>query len=108
MKTITFLRRHFLVAIALLTAGVTMSFKMAEKEKVDDTAYFYISEDMNEGAFHDVDNWTTLISGEVGCITSGERPCRVNVPANSTLGDVLGSKNNEEVLDISVNRKLAP
>lgn len=96
-----------MLAAAILTAGVTMSFKMAES-KAADTAYYYNSEDMSEGAFHNVSNWTTSSSAGIGCVTSGFRPCRVNVPENSTLGDVLGSKDNEEVLNISVNRKSAP
>ena len=107
MKTIKFLQTHFLLAAALLTAGVTMSFKMTEK-KADDTAYFYNSDDMSEGAFHTVGNWTTSPSAEIGCVTSGVRPCKVIVPENSSLADVLGSKDNQEVLDISVNRKSAP
>ena len=108
MNTFKFLQSHFLVAIALLTAGVTMSFKMAEKESVDDTAYYYISEDMSEGAFHNVNNWTTSTSGGIGCVTTGDRPCRVNVPEDSSIGAVLGSKNNLQGLGISVNKKLAP
>ncbi|OWK72890.1 hypothetical protein CBW16_11615 [Flavobacteriaceae bacterium JJC] len=96
-----------MLAAALLTAGITMSYKVAEK-KANDTAYFYNSDDMSEGAFHNVSNWTTSTSAGIGCVTSGVRPCKVIVPENSSLSDVLGSKDNEEVLDISVNRKSAP
>lgn len=107
MKTISFLRNHFLVAIALLTAGVTMSFKMAE-ERDADTAYYYNSDDMSEGAFQNVSNWTTSNSAEIGCSTSGVRPCKLIVPQNSSLVDVLESKDNQQVLDISASRKSAP
>lgn len=107
MKHLQLIKTHFMLAAALLTAGVTMSFKVAD-QKADDTAYFYNSDDMSEGAFHTVGNWTTSPSAEIGCVTSGVRPCKVIVPENSSLADVLGSKDNQEVLDISVNRKSAP
>ena len=47
---------------------------------------------MSEGAFHDVNNWTSAESGSTGCVTSGERPCKVIVPDGSSLSTVLGSK----------------
>ncbi|MBF8457240.1 hypothetical protein IV494_08595 [Kaistella sp. G5-32] len=107
MKTFKFLKINFMLVVALLTAGITMSFKLAEKNSAD-TAYYYISEDMSEGSFHNVNNWTTASSGGADCVTTGDRPCKVIVPENSSLGSVLGSKNNSQVLAISVNRKLEP
>ena len=59
-------------------------------------------------AFHNVNNWTTAESGSAGCVTSGERPCKVIVPDGSSLSTVLGSKTNAQVLDISIQRKLEP
>lgn len=107
-----------MLVVVLITAGITLSFKMVEnradntakmvENRADDTPYYYISEDMSEGAFHNVSNWTSSSGGGVGCVTTGVRPCQVIVPESSTLGDVLGTKLNSEVLAISNNRKSAP
>ena len=108
MKTIKFLRRHFFVAIALLTAGVTLSFKMAEKEEVKaPTIYHYVSDDMEEGDFKKVANWST-VDDEVQCGADRIRPCAITVQENSTLATVLGNKTNSEVLDISEGYQPAP
>ena len=106
MKTITFLRRHFLVAIALLTAGVTMSFKMAEKDRAS-TVHYYIN-DMSEGAFADTANWNTVNEDGVNCGIVEIRPCKVTVAIGSTLSAKLGSKTNLEVLGISEGFKPNP
>lgn len=98
MKTISFLKRHFLVAIALLTAGVTMSFKMAEKEKAVDTVYYYNSNDLSEGSFATVSNWSNSISPS--CVSLGDRPCKMTVPTGSTLNAQIGGKTNTQVLAI--------
>ena len=107
MKMQTFLKTNALAIMALLFAGSIMSFKIAE-DKAADQNFYYISEDMSEGAFHDVNNWTSAESGSTGCVTSGERPCKVIVPDGSSLSTVLGSKTNAQVLDISIQRKLEP
>ena len=98
MKNITFIKSHFLVAIALLTAGVTMSFKMAEKEKAVDTVYYYNSDDLTEGAFATVGNWSNSISPS--CVSLGNRPCKMTVPEGTSLSDQIGSKTNDDVLAI--------
>ena len=107
MKMKTFLKTNALAIMALLFAGSIMSFKIAE-DKAADQNFYYISEDMSEGAFHDVNNWTRAESGSTGCVTSGERPCKVIVADGSSLSTVLGSKTNAQVLDISIQRKLEP
>ena len=107
MKMQSFLKTNALAIMALIFAGSLMSFKLAENN-TEDQNFYYISEDMSEGAFHDVNNWTSAESGSTGCVTSGERPCRVIVPDGSSLSTVLGSKTNAQVLDISIQRKLEP
>ena len=102
MKTISFLRNHFLVAIALLTAGVTMSFKMAETQAVD-TVFYYNSNDVSAGAFSDDSNWTTTES--FSCITLGDKPCKMTVPPGTALSDQIGGKTNAQVLAIHSNER---
>lgn len=93
---------------ALLTAGITMSFKMTEKPEVKaPTIYHYVSAEMDEGDFKEVANWST-VDDEVACGSKRVRPCAVTVPENSTLAAVLGNKTNEEVLDISDGFKPRP
>lgn len=101
MKTISFFKRHFLVAIALLTAGVTMSFKMAEKDAA--TTYFYNSSDISANAFAEVSHWAT--TNAESCLTEGDRPCRIVVQDGQTLSSMLSGKNNDQVLAIAVQRK---
>lgn len=112
MKTPLFLKLNAIALVALLGVISLMSFGQKEKgnEKVaEDTTYFYNSEEMDEFDFRETGHWTTNeLIGSVGCQTSGARPCKVIVPEGYSLSDVLGSKNNAQVLDISVNRKLAP
>lgn len=91
-----------MLAAAILTAGVTMSFKMAEKEKAV-TTYYYNSADTSSNAFADVNHWALTNSGT--CITAGDRPCRINVPDGQTLSSMLSGKNNDQVLDIAIQRK---
>jgi hypothetical protein len=106
MKMKTFLKTNALAIMALLFAGSIMSFKIAE-DKAADQNFYYISEDMSEGAFHDVNNWTTANRKHRMC-TTGERPCKVVVSDGNTLSSVLGTKTNAQVLDISIQRKLEP
>lgn len=107
MKNITFIKSHFLVAIALLTAGVTMSFKMADSKPLA-TTHYYVSEDMSEGAFKNTANWNTVNSDGVNCGTVQIRPCKITVATGSSLGSVLGSKTNSQVLGISEGFKPNP
>lgn len=86
-----------MLAAALLTAGITMSFKMAESKDVD-TVYYYSSNDVSEGAFATVGNWSSSISPS--CLTSGNRPCKMTVPEGTSLSDQIGGKTNDEVLAI--------
>ncbi len=96
-----------MLAAALLTAGVTMSFKMAEKEMAS-TVHYYVSDDMSEGAFANPANWNTVNEDGVNCGTVEIRPCKVTVATGSTLSAKLGSKTNLEVLGISEGFKPNP
>ena len=108
MKTVKFLKIKFLLVAVLLTAGIAMSFKMIEKPEVKaPTIYHYVSDEMNEGDFKEVANWST-VDDQVACGSKRVRPCAVSVPENSTLTAVLGNKTNEEVLDISDGFKPLP
>ncbi|MCW4452448.1 hypothetical protein OK344_09525 [Kaistella sp. BT6-1-3] len=97
MKNITFIKTNMMLAAALLTAGVIMSYKVAE-EKAAETVYYYNSNDVSEGAFATVGNWSSSISPS--CLTSGNRPCKMVVPDGTSLSDQIGGKTNDEVLDI--------
>lgn len=100
MKTIHFLGTHFVLAAALLTAGITMSFK-TETSKKAATVYHYDSTSMAPGAFSTVANWAVGNPVE-NCATPRDvRPCKITVPEGSTLSSILAGKNNSQVLDIS-------
>lgn len=102
MKTLKFLQNNFLLAAALLTAGITMSFKVAEKEAAA-TTYYYNSSDISANAFADVSHWAT--TNAESCLTEGDRPCRIVVQDGQTLSSMLSGKNNAQVLAIAVQRK---
>ena len=102
MKTLKFLQNNFLLAAALLTAGITMSFKMAEKDAAA-TTYYYNSSDISANAFADISHWVT--TNAESCLTEGDRPCRIVVPDGQTLSSMLSGKNNDQVLAIAVQRK---
>lgn len=108
MKNFKFLRTYFLLAVALFTTGIALSFKAAEKAEVQSpTVYHYVSDDMSAGAFSNVSNWST-IDDEVACGSERFRPCAVTIQEGGTLSAVLGSKTNTEVLNISEGYKPAP
>lgn len=108
MKTIKFLKTHFLLAIVLITAGITLSFKMADQAVTKSPIiYHYVSDDMTPGAFSNVANWNT-VDDEVPCGSERFRPCAITVQENNTLSAVLGTKTNDEVLNISEGFKAAP
>jgi len=106
MKLQQFLKSNAIAIVALLTIGTTMSFKLYEK-KADTTGtlYFYISPSKAAGAFHDISNWNTQNNDDINCSSLGERPCKITVPQGQNLFDVLGSKENDEVLLIAEGRK---
>lgn len=108
MKHLQFIRTHFLLAVALLTAGITMSFKMAEDKEAAATVHYYVSEDMSEGAFRNTANWNTVNEDGVSCGTLQIRPCKITVATGSSLSTVLGSKTNSQVLGISEGFKPNP
>ena len=100
MKHLEFLKIHFMLAAALLTAGITMSFK-TETSKKAATVYHYDSTSMAPGAFSTVANWAVGNPVE-NCATPRDvRPCKITVPEGSTLSSILAGKNNSQVLDIS-------
>lgn len=101
MKLNSFLKTHAVAIAAVLFAGGVMSFKTMEKKAA--TTYFYNSSDTSDNAFSDVSHWGTTNSET--CITGGERPCRIVVPDGQTLSSMLSGKNNDQVLDIALQRK---
>lgn len=102
MKLNSFLKTHAVAIAAVIFAGGVMSFKTMEKKAA--TSYFYNSNSTAPGAFANPNNYGTSNSG--GCITNGSRPCEISVPDDSSLDDVLSGKNNTQVLNMSINRKL--
>lgn len=107
MKHFQLIKTHFMLAAALLTAGVTMSFKVAENKNAA-TVYYYVSDDMSDGAFRAPAHWSTT-NNSVGCVTSEDvLPCKIAVPDNTSLSSILAGKSNDEVLDISDGYKPEP
>ncbi|MCZ2336997.1 MAG: hypothetical protein LC127_02140 [Chitinophagales bacterium] len=102
MKTLKFLKINFMLIVALLTTGITMSFKMV-KEKNASTTYFYNSNDTSSNAFAQVSHYGTTNLED--CITEGDRPCKIIVPEGQTLSNMLSGKNNSQVLAIASQRK---
>ena len=102
MKTLKFLKINFMLVVALVTAGVTMSFKVSE-EKNAATTYFYNSSDVSSNAFAQVSHYGTTNSES--CLTEGDRPCSIIVPTGQTLSNMLSGKNNAQVLAIATQRK---
>ncbi|MDV4042954.1 hypothetical protein CMT37_08955 [Elizabethkingia anophelis] len=107
MKLNSLLKTNAIAIAAIMFAGTAMSFKIAEKNAADQT-FYYVSENMSEGSFHNAGNWNTSNSDNINCSTTRVRPCKITVPEGSTLSDVLGSKTNDQVLDISEGYKPAP
>ncbi|MBU8883851.1 hypothetical protein KSK37_12215 [Kaistella sp. DKR-2] len=99
MKTIHFLRTHFLLMAAILTAGITMSFKMTEKTTAD-SIYTYNSDKVTEGSFANTANWM-VVSSAPSCQSTGNRPCNIVVPAGQTLASQIAGLNNSQVLAIN-------
>jgi len=102
MKTIKFLKSSFMPVVAIVTAGLTMSFEMAEKA---DTTYYYNSTDTSANAFADAGHWMVGDPEEQDCFEEGNRPCRIDVPQNQTLSSMLAGKDNAQVLNIAQGRK---
>lgn len=99
MKTKSFIKAHGMWVVALLTAGITMSFQMAEKEAVD-TIYTYNSSSTAEGEFANSSNWMVVVSTPPSCSPLGNRPCNIVVPDGTTLEDQIDGLSNEAVLEI--------
>lgn len=91
-----------MLVIAVLTAGITMSFKMAA-EKNASTTYYYNSADVTPNAFAQVSHYGTTNGEE--CLSVGDRPCKIIVPEGQTLNSMLSGKNNAQVLAIASQRK---
>lgn len=99
MKTKSFIKAHGMWVVALLTAGITMSFQMAEKEAVD-TIYTYNSSSTAEGEFANSSNWMVVLSTPSDCELQGTRPCNITVPEGSTLDSQIAGLTNAQVLAI--------
>ncbi|MHA6697761.1 hypothetical protein [Chryseobacterium sp. A321] len=107
MKTISFFRTNAMLVVALLTAGITMSFQIAENsQNADDVVYHYIGTDMTEN-FNDVNNWST-INNSNPCGVEKVLPCKITLPENVSLSSVLGSNSNSIILDLSEGFKSEP
>lgn len=107
MKNFQLIKGNLMLLAALLTAGVTMSYKMAEK-KTAATVHYYVSSDMSAGAFRNVANWSTT-NNSVDCVTTEDvLPCKITVPENTSLSSILAGKSNDQVLDISEGYKPEP
>ena len=118
MKMIHSLKANILQIAGLLAVVLTLSFTFApgksEKrnnpDKVESvaTVYFYTSNDMSVGAFADPSHWNTINdNGECGELQP-VRPCKITVPAGSSLSSVLSGKDNTGVLAISEGYKGEP
>lgn len=106
MKIKQFFKTNALAIAAIIFAGTTMSFKLAER-KAAPQDFYYNSNDISANAFHNVANWNTTMPAD--CSTEEPvRPCKVTVPEGSTLSSVLGSKTNSQVLAISQGYRPAP
>ncbi len=102
MKTISFLKKHLILAFALMMGVVAMSFAAKKEQPLKKaTVYYYISNAMAEGDFRNPANWSTT-DNLVPCGEPKQQlPCKITVEANSTLNDVLGTRSNASVLGIS-------
>lgn len=98
MKHLQFIKTHFILAVAILTGGITMSFKLAAKSTAD-TIYTYNSDKTTEGSFGNTANWM-VVSSAPSCSTTGNRPCNIAVPAGQTLASQIAGLNNSQVLAI--------
>lgn len=118
MKMIHSLKANILQIAGLLAVVLTLSFTFApgktekhdnaDKVETVDTDYHYVSSDMTSGAFADPSHWnTTNANGECG-EPDPIRPCKITVPAGSTLSSVLSGKDNNAVLAISQGYKSTP
>lgn len=98
MKTKSFIKAHGMWVVALLTAGITMSFQMASTNKtLDDIEYHYIGTDMGD-QFNDLSNWSTTNNGVPCIITEDVLPCKITLPENVSLASELANKDNAQVL----------
>lgn len=115
MKIIHSLKANILQIAGLLAVILTLSFTFvpSKSEKFDkvetvNTVYFYASNNMGAGAFADPSHWKTT-NANGNCVSPDPiRPCKITVPAGSSLSSVLSGKNNADVLDMSDGYKGAP
>ena len=99
MKPIQFLKVNAWAIAAVIVAGTTMSFKMAEKQaKADDQVFYYNSTDTSPNAFANPANWSETPT--FSCSTTGNKPCKMVVPAGEELIDQIGGLSNAQVLNI--------
>lgn len=102
MKINQFLKINAVAIAAIMFTGALMSFKIAEK-KAAPMQYFYNSSSVAAGAFSNVSNWAEGAGS--GCVTTGNKPCKITVPEGQDLIDVIGGLTNGEVLDINPSEK---
>ncbi|WP_293908333.1 hypothetical protein [Sphingobacterium sp. UBA5670] len=91
------------LAVAGVT-GATLTSAGVEQNYTQNQAYYYNSTETDEGDFANPSNWSTTDSSNE-CQTNGDRPCHIDVPTGQTIGQVLADKSNEEVLEMSTDRK---
>ena len=105
MKNPNFLK----FGIALLIAGITMSFQMTNKDvAAEDVVYHYIGTSALTDEFNDLSMWSTTNDSNPCVTEEAELPCKITLPENISLGSVLGTKDNNQVLAISEGRKQEP
>ncbi len=98
MKTNSFIKAHGMWVVALLTAGITMSFQMAEKDlKTEDVVYHYIGNSVHD-QFNDVNMWSITNDSNPCVELDDDLPCKITLPEGVTLSSELGSKSNSAVL----------
>lgn len=98
---------NVMALVALAVAGVTGATLTSAgliKSDTQNQAYYYDSTETEEGDFANPSNWSTTDSSNE-CQSNGDRPCHIDVPTGQTIGQVLADKTNEEVLEMSTNRK---
>ncbi|TWI15654.1 hypothetical protein IQ31_04937 [Sphingobacterium siyangense] len=98
---------NVMALVALAVAGVTgatLTSAGVAKSNTQSQTYYYNSTETNEGEFAQPSNWSTSDSSNE-CQSDGDRPCHIEVPTGQTINQVLANKSNDEVLEMSTDRK---
>lgn len=94
-----------IVALAVTgVTGATLTSAGVAKSNTQSQTYYYNSTETDEGEFAQPSNWSTTDSSSE-CQSDGDRPCHIEVPTGQTINQVLANKSNDEVLEMSTDRK---